>query len=113
MYRPFVILAGLAGAAGVAVSAAASHSGDTNLAIAGNFLLIHAPALLAIASLPRTRLLTGATIVLIAGLALFTGDLAVRALAGRSLFAFAAPLGGGGLILGWLGIAAAGLWPRR
>ena len=39
------------------------------------------------------------------GLALFSGDLAMRALAGQPLFRMAAPLGGSTLILAWLALA--------
>ena len=52
--------------------------------------------------------------MLVAGLLLFCGDLAMRSEAGNSLFKFAAPLGGGGLILGWLLLAVSGFvgWKR-
>ena len=113
MYRPFLALAGLLGAAGVAIAAAASHSGDTNLGIVANFLLFHATALIGLSLVPRTRLGTIAGYVLIVGLAIFCGDLAMRSLAGNSLFPMAAPIGGGGLILGWLLVAASALFTRR
>ena len=113
MFRPFVVIAGLFGAAGVATAAAASHGGDGNLAIAGNFLLFHAPAFLALSALPQHRVLQVAGIVLGIGVLLFTGDLAMRSGLGHALFPMAAPIGGGGMILGWLGVAAAGLLVRR
>jgi uncharacterized membrane protein YgdD (TMEM256/DUF423 family) len=107
MYRPFLALAGLFGALGVATAAAASHGGDTNLGIVGNFLLVHAPAFIGLSLVPRSRLVT------IAGLALFCGDLAMRSAAGNALFPMAAPIGGGSLILGWLLVAASALFTRR
>lgn len=113
MYRPFLAIAGLLGAAGVATAAAASHCGDTNLAIAGNFLLFHAPALIGLSLVPRARLATLAGYVLLVGLTLFCGDLAMRNLAGHALFPMAAPIGGGGLILGWLLVAATAALARR
>lgn len=113
MYRPFLALAGLLGAIGVATAAAASHSGDTNLSIVGNFLLFHAPTLIGLSLVPRARLVTIAGYVLIAGLAIFCGDLAMRSLAGNALFPMAAPIGGGGLILGWLLVVASALFTRR
>ena len=113
MYRPFIVLAGLLGAAGVATAAAASHGGDTNLGIVANFLLFHAPALIGLSLVPRTRLVTIAGYMLLVGLAIFCGDLAMRSLAGNSLFPMAAPIGGGGLILGWLLVAASALFTRR
>jgi uncharacterized membrane protein YgdD (TMEM256/DUF423 family) len=113
MYRPFLALAGILGALGVATAAAASHGGDTNLATAANFLLFHAPALLGLSLVPRSRLVATAGYVLVAGLAVFCGDLATRSLAGQALFPMAAPIGGGGLILGWLLVAVSALFTRR
>lgn len=111
--RLLLCTAGIAGALGVAAAARASHMGDDNLAIAANFLLMHAPALLGLSLLAAGRLATLAGAVLALGLALFAGDLAMRSFTGDALFPFAAPLGGGSLILGWLLVVAAGLWGRR
>src|SRR6218665_3888199 len=58
MHRPFLALAGLLGATGVATAAAASHGGDTNLGIVANFLLFHAPALIGLGLVPGSRLAT-------------------------------------------------------
>jgi uncharacterized membrane protein YgdD (TMEM256/DUF423 family) len=113
MYRPFLALAGLLGALGVATAAAASHGGDTNLGIVANFLLFHAPALIGLSLVPRTRLVTVAGYLLVVALAVFCGDLAARSLVGHALFPMAAPIGGGGLILGWLLVAALALFTRR
>jgi uncharacterized membrane protein YgdD (TMEM256/DUF423 family) len=113
VYRPFLAVAGLLGAIGVATAAAASHGGDTNLGIAANFLLFHAPALIGLSLVPRSRLVAASGYVLLVGLALFCGDLAMRSLTGNALFPMAAPIGGGSLILGWLLVAASALFPRR
>lgn len=113
MFRPFLVLGGLLGALGVATAAAASHSGDTNLGIVGNFLLFHAPALIGLSLVPRSRIVTVAGFVLAVGLALFCGDLATRSFAGHALFPMSAPIGGGTLILGWLLVAATALFTRR
>lgn len=113
MYRPFLALAGLLGALGVATAAAASHSADTNLGIVGNFLLFHAPAMIGLSLVPRSRVVIIAGCVLAVGLALFCGDLATRSLAGHALFPMSAPIGGGTLILGWLLVAATALFTRR
>ena len=96
--RLAIIAGGIAGALGVAASARASHGGSETLAIAAQFLLFHAPVLLAIAGLIRVSLIgprAGALLLalFLAGLALFSGDLAMRALAGQPLFRMAAPLG--------------------
>jgi len=113
MYRPFLVLAGLLGALGVATAAAASHGGDTNLGIVANFLLFHASPLIGLSLVPRSRLVTIAGYVLVAGLVIFCSDLAMRSLAGTALFPMAAPIGGGGLILGWLLVGATALFTRR
>lgn len=113
MFRPFLAIAGLLGAAGVATAAAASHGGDSNLTIVANFLLVHAPAFIALSVVPRSRFVTVAGSVLLAGLAVFCGDLAMRSLTGNALFPLAAPLGGGTLVLGWLLVGATALSMRR
>jgi uncharacterized membrane protein YgdD (TMEM256/DUF423 family) len=110
--RFLVAAAGLCGALGVAAAAAASHGGKADLAIAANFLLMHAPVLLGLGLL-QGRLALAAAAVLTAGLVLFAGDLAMRDLAGTPLFLFAAPLGGGALIIGWLLLAASAFDRRR
>jgi uncharacterized membrane protein YgdD (TMEM256/DUF423 family) len=107
-------LAALMGAAGVALAAVAAHSGGGGLAETGAlFLILNAAALLGLAALiaetpregPRRVLLVcgfglgGAAI-------LFSADLAARALAGGRLFPMAAPIGGTGMILFWLALAA-------
>lgn len=113
-----VLLGGLSGALGVALSAVAAHyPGGNNLSAAAEFLLLHGPAFFALAALaktgvlPRWSLAAGA-LVLVVGLALFSGDLARRVFAGERLFHWAAPTGGALLILGWVwfGFAGAFSW---
>ena len=54
--RLLIVLAGLSGLAGVALSAAGAHAtGGSNLEIAGRFLLIHAAALVGLFSLWSLR----------------------------------------------------------
>ncbi len=108
--RPLLAAAGLSGAAGVALAAAASHAGIANLAIAATFLQLHAPALLVIGLVAGRPLLRVSGYVLIAGLLLFIGDLIMRAQFASPLFPFAAPLGGGLLIAGWLLVVASALF---
>lgn len=96
----------LVGATGVGAAAYASHDGLANLTTAAYFLLLHAPVLMAVALARAGRIGSFAGGVLLLGLLLFAGDLAMRDLMGSRLFAMAAPLGGGGLILGWLLVAA-------
>jgi uncharacterized membrane protein YgdD (TMEM256/DUF423 family) len=104
-------LAAGAGACGVVAAAAGAHTTpDPLLQTAATFLMLHAAAILAVCALARTMpgdtagLLIGAS-VLLAALVLFCGDLAMRALTGARLFPYAAPIGGTGLILGWLVLA--------
>lgn len=107
--RLLILAAGLAGAAGVALSALAAHKGGAFTGTAANFLLMHAPIFLAAGLLGAGRALRAACLILLAGLVIFCGDLLMRDLAGTRLFAFAAPAGGTLLILGWLGIALSAL----
>ena len=117
--RLLVFAGACAGLAGVATSAAAAHvTGPGSLATAAQFLLFHAPVLLALPALAGTgaidrRTGSGAGLALAIGLALFSGDLALRAMAGRPLFPNAAPAGGILLMAGWAGIAVAALIARR
>ncbi len=102
-------LAALLGALGVGAAARATHGGLPYLAIAGNFLLMHAPVLLFLSLFRGSRFLSATGWTLLAGLVLFAGDLAFRDLVGPPLFPYAAPLGGIGLIGGWL-LIAIGAW---
>ncbi|SDP73246.1 Uncharacterized membrane protein YgdD, TMEM256/DUF423 family [Phyllobacterium sp. YR620] len=105
--RAFVGLGGLFGAAGIAAYAAAAHSASGHMATIAPILSIHAPAFLALAILARTsKAAYFGGLVLVLGLLFFIGDLAARDYTGDRLFAFAAPLGGSLLILGWLIVAA-------
>lgn len=106
--------AGALGAAGIVAAAAAAHLGGGQLLdTAATFLMIHATAILAIMALAQRtsrRSAAGFTLaafLLIAGMLLFCGDFAVRALAGHALFPMAAPSGGTLLIAGWVVAAIA------
>lgn len=120
MDRLLVVLGALFGVSGVGAAAAAAHIAgpDTTLDTASNFLLFHAPALMAIPALGRAgtvhaRVAGGAGLLIACGVSLFSGELALRALEGKSLFQMAAPTGGVLLMAGWLGIAAAALSGSR
>lgn len=107
-----LLLAGLSGGLGVALSAMAAHvPGGELLSSAANMLLFHAPAFLALAALRAigpSGVLAVATLALAVGLALFAGDLTSRVMLGDRLFPMAAPTGGSLMILGWAGILLAG-----
>jgi uncharacterized membrane protein YgdD (TMEM256/DUF423 family) len=117
--RTLGALACLAGLLGVAGSAAAAHiPGADSLKTAAQFLLFHAPAILALvglgaAGLVRPGLARLAAGLVAVGLCLFCGDLALRALAGHALFPMAAPTGGFSLMAGWLMGIAAFVVPQR
>ncbi|TPJ75631.1 DUF423 domain-containing protein [Mesorhizobium sp. B2-6-2] len=111
--RVLVLAAGLVGAAGVALSAAAAHRGGVFTGTAANFLLMHAPAFLAIGLAGGNHCLKIASLVLLAGLLLFCGDLLARDFLGSRLFPMSAPIGGTLLIAGWVAIAVSALWRPR
>ncbi len=113
MNRILVFAAGLCGAAGIALSAAASHRGGAFTGTAAGFLMWHAPVFLAVGLIGAGRVLRAACLMLVAGLALFAGDLLARDFLGIRLFPFAAPAGGTLLIAGWLAIALSALRPTR
>lgn len=117
--RILIALAGLMGAAGVALAAAAAHMpGATRLAAASSMLLFHAPAVLAALLLAERDMIRWpfglvAACGFVIAAALFSGDLVLRQYAGHSLFPMAAPTGGTLMIASWLVLALAGVWPRR
>jgi uncharacterized membrane protein YgdD (TMEM256/DUF423 family) len=107
--RPFLLLlSGIFGCAGVALSAAAAHAGgDTHLlASAATMCLAHAPALLALYAVLRQLRVAGPAGVLMGlGTLLFVGDVLTLYFGGHSLFPMAAPMGGFAMMGGWLVIA--------
>jgi uncharacterized membrane protein YgdD (TMEM256/DUF423 family) len=106
--RVLLVSAGLMGAAGVAAAASASHGESRNLAAVATMFLAHAPVLLIVGLWGQGRAFMGAAAALGVGTALFGADLAMREYAGHALFAGAAPVGGGLMVLGWLGLTLAG-----
>jgi uncharacterized membrane protein YgdD (TMEM256/DUF423 family) len=112
--RLLLLAAGLMGATGVAFAALASHAyAGTSLSVAATMLSLHAPAVIAVAIGRKAGLLSDlpsriAAWGLVAGTALFSGDLALRSFAGTALFPMAAPIGGMMMIASWLGVALAG-----
>ena len=113
-----IALAGLMGAAGVALLAAAAHAAPgAGLDSAGQILLFHAAAVLGATSLLRDPLAfrppaLAAVAGLVLGALLFSGDLTLRAFSGHRLFPYAAPTGGTLLIVSWLGLAVAAVISR-
>ena len=117
--RGLIVCASVMGAAGVALAAAGAHLTEAGrLSTAALMLLLHAAAILGAAALaergvmqPMLGLIACAGFVLGAGL--FAGDLAARFFAERGLFPRAAPTGGILLMLSWLLLAIAAMWPRK
>lgn len=109
--RILLALGALAGLLGVVASAAAAHgAGIDSLKTAAQFLLFHAPVVIGLVALIATgathRGLTRASaLAILIGLALFCGDLALRALLATPFFPMAAPAGGIVLMVGWLVLA--------
>jgi len=119
LFRILIILAGVMGADGVVLAAAAAHQPDASrLASASSMLLFHAVAVLAAVALAERAVIhasigIAAAFGFVVATALFAGDLTLRQYAGHALFPMAAPTGGTLLIVSWLGLAVAAAWPRR
>jgi uncharacterized membrane protein YgdD (TMEM256/DUF423 family) len=119
LHRILLVLAGLMGACGVMLAAASAHLPDaTRLAAASSMLLFHASAVLGTVALVGRGQLnraigTVSAIGFVIGASLFAGDLGLRQYAGHGLFPMAAPTGGTLLILSWLVLAVAAIWPNR
>ncbi len=110
-----LMLAALAGAAGVGLAATAAHRIESPaLATAATMLMIHAVGGVALIAIAQ-RAVSSRAWVLVAGLmlasvSLFSGDIALNTIAGFHLFPRAAPIGGSLLIVSWL--VAAGIAVR-
>jgi uncharacterized membrane protein YgdD (TMEM256/DUF423 family) len=117
--RILVILAGVMGADGVILAAAAAHQPDAaSLASASSMLLFHATAVLAVVALTERGVVhaglgIASAFGFVVAATIFAADLSLRQYAGHSLFPFAAPTGGTLLIASWLLLAVAAAWPRR
>jgi uncharacterized membrane protein YgdD (TMEM256/DUF423 family) len=119
----WIVAAALGGALSVAMGAVGSHAAGMRdagfLAIASHYGLVHAAALVALAAIAgrlegfAARLLALAAWLFIAGLLLFSGGLALVALAGAAPLARVVPLGGIAYLLGWVALGAAALVEAR
>jgi uncharacterized membrane protein YgdD (TMEM256/DUF423 family) len=112
-------IAALFGCAGIIFSAVGAHAkAGTGLESAGHMLLFHAAAVIAACAGIASGLISrptgiSAAIVLLVGVALFSGDLALRAFAGHRLFPMAAPAGGSVMIAGWALLALSAFLAMR
>lgn len=115
----YLIFGALFGLSGIALAAAGAHvNGAANVQIAAQFLLFHAPAVIALVCARRLDLLMQrvsalAVALLILGVVLFCGDLAWRGFRGESLLPMAAPIGGGLMMVAWALVALSALRRRR
>jgi uncharacterized membrane protein YgdD (TMEM256/DUF423 family) len=111
----FIALAGLMGAGGVILAAAGAHGAPhPGVESAAYMLLFHAAAVLGGAAVTQQGLLWRPLMLAVlggwvAGAALFSGDIAIRAFAGHRLFPMGAPSGGTILIVAWLMLAGAAI----
>lgn len=103
--------AGIAGAMGVALAAVAAHKVDSPaLVSASTMLMVHAAAAVGIAGLARHgRGFIAAGSLMLAAVALFSGDVTVHTLTGNHIFPYAAPTGGSLTIASWIVLALVAL----
>lgn len=108
-------LGGLFGALGVMAAAGASHGSESrNLAAIATVCLSHGPVLVALGLYGvRGRIVAIASIVLALGTALFAADLLAREKLGTGLLPLLAPIGGAGMIGGWLLLTLSAVFPSR
>lgn len=71
--------------------------------------LVHAVVLLIVAQFPQARLAALARGAFLVGIILFSGSLYIRALGGPKWMGMIAPLGGLGLMIGWVSLIIGGL----
>lgn len=112
---PFLILvwAGLAGAAGVGLAAAAAHKVDSPaLGTAATMLTLHAAAALGIFAVALRaawpKLWSAAALLMLFAASLFTGEIAFHTFTGDASLQMLAPIGGSLMIVSWLLVALAG-----
>jgi uncharacterized membrane protein YgdD (TMEM256/DUF423 family) len=116
--RIYLAISALFGLAGVAMLASGAHATGGSMTIAGQMLLFHAPVLMAGALARKLEFLHGrigqiALALIVLGVSVFAGDLAIRASQGVKLFAMAAPMGGILTMAGWAGLVLASFMGRQ
>ena len=113
---PFLVLvwAGLAGAAGVGLAAAAAHKVDSPaLGSAAVMLTLHAAAAVGIMAIALRavwrRTWSAVALLMLLGASIFSGVIAYRAFLDDASFQGMAPVGGTLMIVSWLIIACLGI----
>jgi len=108
--KGLISLAAISGALAVAAGAFGAHGahGDAVrwLRTGAEYQLIHAIAAICALSLPRGRL---AAMLMLLGAALFAGSLYAMALGAPRSWGIVTPVGGAGMIIGWVVLALAAL----
>jgi uncharacterized membrane protein YgdD (TMEM256/DUF423 family) len=104
---------------GIGLQALAAHRGlsDIRLQTAALFFFVQGPAIIAATALRHSGIghrVFGriALTMVILGVTLFAGDLALKSMDYGKLFAMAAPIGGMLMIVGWVGFAISALTKR-
>jgi uncharacterized membrane protein YgdD (TMEM256/DUF423 family) len=117
--RPWIVIAGLAGALSVALGAMAAHAVEpetaARMATAARYLMWHTLALLAVAWLvtgPAARWALWAGRLFVAGQVFFCGALMLSTVPALAGVGIVVPVGGIAFIAGWLCLAMAGLRAR-
>ena len=117
--RVWIVLAGLNGAMAIGFAAYGAHGLPPDPAAlverASQFQLLHAAALLALIGLldGRRPLITLAGVLMVAGVAAFSGSLYLKALGLSLPVPMVTPAGGVTLLTSWLVLAVAGIVERR
>ncbi|WP_436716135.1 DUF423 domain-containing protein [Roseiconus lacunae] len=121
MIRSRLVIAGIAGALGVAIGAFGAHGLESYLVgfsddplyldkrlsqfdTGARYHLVHAVAILALASLPKGRVSSVATWLFVTGIILFSGSLYVLVLTDTSWLGAITPLGGLAWIAAWVSL---------
>jgi uncharacterized membrane protein YgdD (TMEM256/DUF423 family) len=101
--RATQIFAGIAGAAGVGLAAAATHAGNPELLNPAALVALTQAAVLLLLSTRKPGFLRVLAILCgVSGVILFCGTMATLAFLGWRLFPMSAPAGGILLMIGWL-----------
>jgi len=115
--RPWLIVAGILGATGVALGAIAAHAVQdpvavTSLERASTYQILHAIALVALSGV-TFRLMGIARALMLLGVVGFSGSIYAKYLLGLTALGKFAPTGGTALILSWLVVVLAAVLARE
>jgi uncharacterized membrane protein YgdD (TMEM256/DUF423 family) len=114
--RPWLVLAALVGASGVAIGAGGAHALRSQIVpeylatfeTGVRYQLVHAVALLALALAAERRRVALPALLFTLGVLLFSGSLYALALGAPTRLGIVTPFGGVALLLGWLSLLRLG-----